>query len=354
MERSQVLVAGLGQCGCILANGMKKKNGRYTPIFINSSRGDLKGLTFANDVNTFIYGGADGSGRDRDKAEGFILNDQLRLASFIKKYLQFNYMTVFFSTDGGTGSGTIKEYVKTVKKISPSMVVNLVGVLPNLKEDMLQLKNALSCLADLSEIAELVNDIKFINNNKGTNYEDINRCAIADIDAEYGLLAHSSIGSIDENNLDNVCTSKGYGVVLNMPTNYNDVSEAFVVARENSVFSIPNDLTCTYGAVCVKESDYNVDLLTQSLSADETIYKSYNLKNNIICLGGCEMPYDEINDIENELNEREMHRRSSNRNRGFNFKTNIVKKEKVNTTNQAYDVIDDDDLDALFNPENIL
>lgn len=356
MERSQILITGLGQCGCNFANLMKEKNGRYTPIFINSSQGDLKDLKHVNfDVNTFIYSGTDGSGRNRDKAEGFIQNDKLRLASFLKKYLTFKYTTVFFSTDGGTGSGTAKEYIQTIKMINPGLKVNVVAILPNLKEDSLQLKNSLACLQDLSKISDLINDIKFVNNNKGTNYNDINRRVVSDIDTEYSLIAHSSIGSIDEDNLANVASCKGYGVILSLPTNYSDLSEAFVTARENSVFSIPSVLECTYGAICVKDTDYKMEELLEYVSADETVYKSYNSKTNVICLGGCAMPYDEFSDIENELKERELNKKSSNRTRGFNYNSSVTKKnEKEEAKEDRPSFIDDDDLDMLLNANNFL
>ena len=43
-----MLVAGLGQGGCVFANLMKMKDARYTNIFINSSLGDMKGLNTAD------------------------------------------------------------------------------------------------------------------------------------------------------------------------------------------------------------------------------------------------------------------------------------------------------------------
>lgn len=118
MQCDKLLVCGLGQCGGTLADLTKKQNKRYSTIYINSSLGDTKGLKYADiDSNVFIYAGADGSGRNRSKAEKFVNQDRLRLASFIKRYEQFKYMLIYTSLGGGTGSGTLKEFVKTVKRV---------------------------------------------------------------------------------------------------------------------------------------------------------------------------------------------------------------------------------------------
>ena len=221
MKRDSMIVCGLGQAGGNFADLMKTVNERYTPIFINSSLGDIKDLKWAKkDTNVFIYGGADGAGRDRNKAEQLLQSDKLRLASFIKKYAQFSYMLIYAGMSGGTGSGSISEFIKLVSTVFPKMKINVVGILPSLKEESLQLRNALDCYRDLSEVADLINDIKFINNNKRKTYSEINKEAILSIDKSYGMLGHSKIGSVDEDNLTRVTTAKGYGVILELPKRY--------------------------------------------------------------------------------------------------------------------------------------
>jgi len=352
MKRDNLLIAGLGQCGNVLADLMRTVNERYTSIYINSSLGDIKGLRFADiDSNVFIYGGADGSGRNRERANKFILNDQVRLASFLKKYAQFKYILIFTAMGGGTGSGTVPEFIRTIKKIFPNMIINVVGVLPSLKEDNLQLKNALECCEELSEISNLINDIKFINNNKRDTYEEINTESIKLINKSYSMLGHDAIGSIDEDNLTNVTTSKGYGIVLQLPTNYSSLEDAISEAQEKSVFALPNDLDCEYGAINVTEK-YNIADILELINADKTMFKTYG-KSNLICLGGCETPNDDIEDIESELTEREL-KKGKNKNRGFSFKSKHTNNTKTNEKSETIeetkfeDIIDDDDIDNLF------
>ena len=130
------------------------------------------------------------------------------------------------------------------------------------------------------------------------------------------MIGHDEIGSIDENNLKNIGKSKGYGVILNLPSNYTNYEEAIEVSKENSIFAIPDDLYCTYGGVMAKKNEYNVINLASKFDCDETIYKTYGDKN-IIALGGCDIPREIISDIQDELKERKLRRPKSRRIRGL-------------------------------------
>lgn len=358
MDRSKTLISGLGQCGGIIADTFKICDARYTPLFINSSIGDSKGLKYANDNNRFLYSGADGSGSDRDKGLEYIGIDKARLITFLNKYKDFKYMIVTWGMSGGTGSGTIIEFVKNVKLIYPNMLINLVGVMPSLNEDNLRLKNFLDCCNDLKEIANMVNDIKFINNEKGNNYAEINYKAVKDINMEYAMLGHSKIGSIDINNLENVATSAGYGVVLELKDGFKSIEDAISKAIEDSVFAIPQNLDCTYGAINFKENkSYDIEDVKELITSDETMYTTTNNdKYNIIALGGCEMPYNEIKDVEDELKERDLRKPKNRRDIGFNFNSSISAKREIGNNRKKdtenvevkKDYLDDDDIDALF------
>ena len=317
MKKSSTLIVGIGQCFNILTNIMKLRDQRFTTLFVNSSNGDLSGLKFANQENSFIYSGGDGAGRNRQQAKTYIQNDSARLFDTLKNsYGQFEQMLIFFSTDGGTGSGSIKGFVSMVRGAFPKMIINLIGVIPKIEEDNKNLNNSLDCISDLIDISDSFNDIKFIDNNKGQSYEDINNRAIEDINSLFEMIGHDEIGSIDENNLKNIGKSKGYGVILNLPSNYTNYEEAIEVSKENSIFAIPDDLYCTYGGVMAKKNEYNVINLASKFDCDETIYKTYGDKN-IIALGGCDIPREIISDIQDELKERKLRRPKSRRIRGL-------------------------------------
>lgn len=354
MKRDSLLVTGLGQCGGILTDMLRQINQRYSTLFVNSSLGDVKGLKSANiSNNVFIYGGADGSGRDRYKGKMFIENDRIRLASMIRKFGQFEYMLIFVGLGGGTGSGTVAEFIKTVKTIFPNMIINLVGVLPSLKENNLELKNALDCLEELNEVAKLINDIKFIDNNRRSSYEEINKEAISSIDACYSMLAHHKIGSIDEDNLTNVTTCKGYGISLKLDPAYDNLEACIRHATKDSVFALPSSLECVYGAINIPDK-YDVTEVKEIIKCSQTFYMTYG-KRNALCLGGCQFPDEVIDELDSTYKERELRKDESGRN--FKFKSRFLQANKVEGAIDTIEkekpkYVEEDDIDNLFNLNN--
>lgn len=354
MKCDSLLVCGLGQCGGTLADLTKKVNKRYSTIYVNSSLGDASELEFADlDSNVFIYSGADGSGRNRDKAKQFIENDKLRLAHFLNRFKQFKYMLVYSSLGGGTGSGTLPEFLRTVSKVLPDIIINVVGVLPALSEETLQLQNALECCNELTEMLEdedniIIHDLKFINNESRKNkYNELNKEAILSIDDSYSrMTAHSSVGSIDEDNLTNVTTSIGCGVILDLPRRYISLEDAITEAQQDSVFAIPDNLACTYAAINVTD-EYDIEDIVTLLEVEKTIYRTYNeKKTNMIVLGGCDFPSEALIDIEDELKSREINKKESKR--SFGFKSKVVTEKKKTTINKRKIVKNEEDLDKLF------
>lgn len=310
MDKSSILVTGLGQCGGRLADTMKEFNGRYTTNYINSSLGDIKGLKHADlDNNVLIYSGTDGSGRIRENGKKFFETDAIRVADFIGKFRQFKHTVVCTSLDGGTGSGTLIHYVKLLKRLMPTMTITVVGVLPKLASEPLNLDNAKKCLKEYEKyIKDLVNGLILINNEKcDMNYEQINLEAVSMIDAFFGMVGHHEDGSIDNGNLNNVITAGGYISLFKLP-NVEDVSvrDAMKQAKEKSIFALPENFRCLFCAVNVVEGMYNKDSICEKIKAKKTTYSTYNKKGlNLVALSGCSMPNDDIDDLIDELKTRQ-------------------------------------------------
>ena len=310
MDKSSILVTGLGQCGGRLADIMKEFNGRYTTNYINSSLGDIKGLKHADlDNNVLIYSGTDGSGRIREKGKKFFETDAIRVADFIGKFRQFKHSVVCTSLDGGTGSGTLIHYVKLLKRLMPTMTITVVGVLPKLALEPLNLDNAKKCLKEYEKyIKDLVNGLILINNEKcDMNYEQINLEAISMIDAFFGMVGHHEDGSIDNGNLNNVITAGGYISLFKLPNVKNvSIRDAMKQAKEKSIFALPESFRCLFGAVNVVEEMYNKDSICEKIKAKKTTYSTYNKKGlNLVALSGCSMPNDDIDDLIDELKTRQ-------------------------------------------------
>lgn len=365
MDKSNILVAGLGQCGGKLADTMKEFNGRYTPIYLNSSLGDIKGLHNAKvDSNVLIYSGADGSGRIRDKAKGYFKADQARVATFLNRFRHLSHTIIFASLDGGTGSGTLIEYIKMIRKLKLPMTIHVVGVLPRLKAETLNLDNTRKCIAEFEkEVEDLIDGFTLINNAKcdGMNYERINLEAVSLLDAFYGMTGHHEDGSIDAGNLENVILAKGYISILKLPTDANSIREALKIAKAESVFAIPETLNCKYGAVNVQKDVYDKDEVAEKLKVKRTTYTTYNNKINLVALGGCRMPIDDVEDLMDELKSRKKEEEEEDANiKGFgSILGEIDEEETMNqesrkeTSTKSAVFVDDDDIDKILsNPDD--
>lgn len=324
MEKSKILLMGLGQCGCNLSDEMITKNKRYAGVFINSSLGDLANIKNANSNNTFTFNGTDGAGRNRKLAQSFIQDDIVRFSSFLTKFSQFKTIVIFTSLDGGTGSGSLPFTIKVLKKLFKDVVINVIGVLPRLDEDKLKLDNTLDCLAELEPLLKIINSIRFIDNNTRDTYEEINSEALEDFDLAYSIVGKHQQGNIDMQDSFNINTSQGYSVVLRLPDRCVNLDEVIQVARANSVYALPDQLTCTYAGINVKEGKYNVNELKRKFTATNTIYTTYNQdKFNVVVLSGCAMPKYAIGLIELEKENREDELRKLNNpteNLGFGLK----------------------------------
>ena len=356
MDKSSILVTGIGQCGGKLADLLKEFNSRYTVTYINSSLGDIKGLKHADiDTNVLIYSGADGSGRIREKGKKFFETDKSRVATFINKNRQFKHSIIFSSFDGGTGSGSLISYIKLLKQLIPTTTITVIGVLPKLKAELLNLENAKQCLIEFEkEVSKLVDGLLLINNNKcsDSNYEQINLEAISMIDSFFGMTGHHDEGSIDNGNLDNVITASGYITLLKLPSENLAVRDAIRRAKENSIFALPETLKCLYGAINVVQEQYNKDDICEKVKAKKTTYSTYNGKGmNLIALSGCNMPNEEIEDLIDTLNAKK-EEDNDYEIEGFNIKDDNIPKEKPIQKENKVIFMDDEDIDALLSNPN--
>lgn len=375
MEKNTVVFAGLGQCGGVLVDTMLQINPTYYSLFVNSAIGDLSKLKAVDiDSNAFIYGGSNGTGGDREIAKELLERDKYRLHEFLKKYTQFGVMVVMASLDGGTGSGSLPSFIKSVRRALPHICINVVGVLPRLTEDTLKLKNTINCLRELEEVSDFINDIKFIDNNTRMSYEEINEEALCDIDAAYSIVGNHPLESIDTGDSYNVNNSIGYGIVLRLPDRPSgDLISDIAYAANNSVFALPEDLLpredgtnnmfCEYAGINVSEGSYDYNEIRKYITATKRVYKTYNniqrYPFNYIVLGGSDTPTHSTELIELEVEKRESALRNRTKRRGFGIMSDFEDVESTRRSNRAesnnrgrrsFDM-EEEDLDDLFDTD---
>lgn len=340
MEKSKMLLIGLGQGAGNIVDGLLSKDKRYNGLFFNSSVFDIKPLKNAvMDKNVYLYPGTDGSGRDRNKSKEMIKDNVNAIGTLLRKYPQTESVVIFSTMAGGTGSGAIKTFIQIVKAAIPSTKINVVGILPSLKEDELAFKNTIECWNDINSVMDLINDVKFVDNNKRNTYKEINKEVVDSLDLSYNIIGIHPDGNIDNKDSFRINTADGTGLILKLYDGVKDARTAVDLAIENSVFVQPDIYDCDYLGINLKIDGYDANEVAKCFEVYKSTYITYNNNNNIVVLGGCETPVEAIKLIKMSLDEK--NKRKSARSKKRSVMINIDDNEE--------NMIDDNvGLDTLF------
>ncbi|MFQ9615162.1 MAG: cell division protein FtsZ [Clostridium butyricum] len=341
MEKIKMLLIALGQGAGNIVDGLLSKNKRYNGLFFNSSLFDIKPLKNAvMDKNVYLYPGTDGSGRDRSRSREMISDNVSGIGTLLRKYPQTEAIVIFSTMAGGTGSGAVKTFIKIAKAAIPNAKVNVVAILPSLKEDELAFKNTIECWNDINSVMDMVNDVKFVDNNKRNTYKEINKEVIDSLDLAYNIIGIHPDGNIDNKDSFRINTADGTGLVLKLYDGVKDAKTAVDLAIENSVFVQPDIYDCDYLGINLKIDGYDPNEVSKCFEVYKSTYITYNNDNNIVVLGGCETPIEAIKLIKLSLDEKNKRKAARSRKRSvmIDIDDNYEKNEEISIDN----FLDDD------------
>lgn len=349
MEKSKMLLVALGQGAGNIVDGLLSKNKSYNGLFFNSSLSDIKPLRNANiGKNVYLYPGTDGSGRDRNKSKEMIKDNANSIGTLLRKYPQTEVMVIFTSMAGGTGSGAVKTFIQIASAAIPSTKINVVAILPSLTEDQLSFKNTIECWNDINSVIHLVNDIKFIDNNKRNTYKEVNNEVVESLDLAYNLMGIHIDGNIDKKDSFRINTAEGSGIVLKLYDGLKDAKAAIDLAIKNSVFAQPDTYDCDYLGINLKVDGYDPNEVSKCFEVYKSTYITYNDAFNTIVLGGCETPTESIKLVKMALDDKSRRKLSRNRERSIIINLNESSDKKNDVENQEAHRYDEDELEFSF------
>lgn len=313
MNKTKIMGIGIGRAGNVLLNEFLKKDKRYKGLFVNTAISDTRGLEkFDINKNAYIFSATSGSGKDRDFAKEMLKDDIQGLADSVARYPIQDTVIIFFSLDGGTGSGITPIFTKMLKLTCPNKKINLIGVIPDFdKADKLSLKNTMACWNEITELSDttvkvkqsngssaeldIINDIKYIDNSKRETYKAVNIKAINDLDCAFTMTGECEYGSIDDNDAKRFNTAKGYGLILELDKKYHKIKDAIDNALADTVFAIPNQYICNYMGISLK--DFDILEAKEQFDYTAAVYVAKNSTHNTMVLGGCDEPSEIIETI---------------------------------------------------------
>lgn len=126
----RLAVIGTGNCGCMMANDACERLG-IDGVAINGSQKDLD-LVNCPRVIKMTVGDGKGTGKDRDRAKQFFLNDSgLTLdQKFIRVIETNDVIIIATSAGGGYGSGSSTVLLELLQQMYANKVFIMAGVLP--------------------------------------------------------------------------------------------------------------------------------------------------------------------------------------------------------------------------------
>lgn len=270
------------------------------------------------------------------------------IGTLLRKYPQTEVMVIFTSMAGGTGSGAVKTFIQIASAAIPSTRINVVAILPSLTEDQLSFKNTIECWNDINSVIHLVNDIKFIDNNKRNTYKEVNNEVVESLDLAYNLMGIHIDGNIDKKDSFRINTAEGSGLVLKLYDGLKDAKTAIDLAIKNSVFAQPDTYDCDYLGINLKVGGYHPNEVSKCFEVYKSTYITYNDAFNTVVLGGCETPTESIKLVKMALDDKSKRKLSRNKERSIIINLNESSDKKNDVENKETYRYDDEELEFSF------
>lgn len=361
MRKSDVLGIGCGGCGNKLLNTFLDLDPRYTGIFMNTNLSEMEDLKhFDRKRRCFYVPNADGTGKDRNLAEEYIKDEAPKFAEMIKKFTQTN-VVFFTSGNGGTGSKAVIMLSRLVKRLCPDKTISVVATFPSIKESDIDFDNAIDFWNELNTYKYnmttqkgFIDNIQLIDNNKSVDENEINIKAMKELDDSFSIAE----GKLDNTDVERYHTSKGYKVILELDDANIDIKSAIDKAIANSMYFIPGNLDCD-----VMVGDININNFKLPEIQDEIEifgFKKFNEGSegkSVLLLGGCIMPTDAIELVQEASKELRRKKRQRNIQEDYIVKKHSnkeehddldVKQHKINTSSK----VTSEDLKAMFEDDD--
>lgn len=344
-NKSEILALGCGGCGNNQLDTLLKLDKRYTGIFFNTNMREMEILkTFDKERRCFYIPNADGSGKDRNLTEGYLKIEAPKFAEMVSKFTQ-KYITMLSSGNGGTGSKAVVMIPRLIKKVSTDKkIISLIATFPSINETDIDFQNAIDFWNEMIEQYEkgFIDNLMFVDNNKMSSEQLINKSALKDYDDMFEVVA----GKVDSSDLARVFKERGYNVILKLDPKIRNTADAIDKAIDDSVFYVPENLECEALVATVNINDFNVSEIKNRIpSYSFSKINETTEGDTIIVLGGCDIPTEPIELVQEALDELKAKARTK-REKRTNLKVvkkainNTIKEEMPPTTLSSKDLND--------------
>lgn len=359
MNKSNVLLIGVGQAGNNIVDEIYSTNDRFATLYINTAINDITNLKHVQlDRNLYLIPNASGAGKDRNTAKDYIKEKATSLLDLVNQYPLQKVVYIFFSMGGGSGSGMSPAIIKMIKKYCSDKIINIVAILPDLYESNRIMQNAVDCWNDIIKISDYANSIFLVDNSKRETHSQINKQIAKD------LVDSMSLKGVDDSDLTLIHTAKGSSAIYRLNDKIYNVKDALDKAIQESIYIMPNTIYCNRLGVGLSKDNINFTkekLLSLYTATDISIVGES--EDNLLIVGGCNISKEGIEYISLAIQQRneELSKNQKNVSKNELLMGNIevkkeevkskdvnILKESINITKSIDDIINDGFFDDLF------
>lgn len=332
MLKDEVMILGIGNCGCKIAKEFLEKG--YETMFINGSTQDLRYL--GRDVPSSAIKklkGFDGFGGDRRKAIDCLEKNE-NIILDLQEITQ-EIVFVFVSGAGSTGSGLAGYIVNILfgaldnpdSEFYSNRIVVPVVCTPYTSESIAKQRNSYQLIQELIEI-EQIGSIIFVDNNtnpqKDNGYAYMNNILVESLDL---FLSDDNFG--DKNNFDTaekkmMMRQKGAFVLCLSKSIGKDTKDSILKSIEDgSVFAaIEKDKIC--GNIGIlhagnDETDISYKEVADRIGQPLNSFEGFNAEDTLVAISGLSYPITLIQNIGKLAKEGQAERRQSRKALEFSF-----------------------------------
>ena len=278
---------------------------KYPSLFINTASTDLESLTDVDEQYKYQIPGGEGCNKDRKKSRELFRKDIDNIINETKEKLPgIEYLFIAASLGGGTGAGDVMPLKRVAMSELDIKACIIITVLPDSKTESVQaLINSYETLAEIEALEEPGTTF-VLDNSKNNNKMKINEIFFCHLDALLTLDCNSSLGNIDDAEVEQMLCSKGMSIISKLGKDKSDIQNLISTFHNNVYAPLEEDGVIKYiGLVNVGiGKGIRMEDIYKEVGTPLDTYIQYEADFVLCILSGLSLPYKKMEEIKEIIN----------------------------------------------------
>lgn len=296
--KEEIRFLAVGAAGSNVVQILEKKKG-YKAFYVNLAKQDLDLVSSPNKLH--IKNG-EGASKNRDRAKEVLSESIDDVLETLEQQITEKYIFVVYSLGGGSGSG-IGTFLASVMAENANKKVELVVILPSMKESLQARINAYEALTEIVQAKNSLGSIFILDNNSREDKLSINRTFAGLFDSFVQIEGSSSIrGVLDIAEQKTLLETSGVAMIHSVGQ---DVQNDLLPIIKEGIYAPlePNKRVKYIGLSQPDKKDViSMDSVIDVVGNPIDTFCGYgNQQETVLYLAGLSFPKTYINDLEKSI-----------------------------------------------------